>query len=754
MNGEPLSEGFSARVARLLIRYRLAVVGFWVVAAFATTFLLPTLEQGGTGSLGDLVANDADAIDAEARSVDLFRFPVLSRTVVVERSESGLDRGQAAEIYRRSARLALGELPGLTSIPFALTVTDAILSDLAAGDATAALTYLFFPQDIGPVGRTGLAERLVDRQVSTAGPAQQVGITGAVPARGEQIRSIRDSLPLVEMATLLLVTLTVGIHFRSLLAPVANVITIALAYLIATRLVGSVGSLVGLSVPEEVEPVMVALLFGIVTDYVIFFLSRFRGHRRDGVPHIRAAELTTASLWPVVLTAGLSVAAASAGLIVAQLGFFRAFGPGLAVTVLIAVAVVLTFVPAVLALFGKWLFRPGRPSRVGGELGDRGAIASALGPLRRVRDDLIALPIRRPLTVAIATALPLIALTLILPRLELANTLISGLPRDSPPKQSFRLAAEDFPAGAISPTMILVERPGIAAEITALRRLQTALERRRNVSSVIGPANLGEPAQLGATVSPTLDAVRYLLVFDLDPFGSRAISTVSRLRDDLDGLLAAAGLPGAVATLAGDTAITEETVRKTESDLARVVPVAAIVVFIVLALYLGALVAPLYLVAASLLGLGASLGLTVLVFQDLLGFGELSFYVPFTGTVLLIALGSDYNVYLAGEVWAEARRRPLREAVQIAAARATSAITIAGLVLALSFALLAIVPLRPFRELAFLLGAGLLIDAFIVRTFLAPALITLVGERGGWPGKRLQPTTRARGLRGLRAGQE
>ena len=749
-----MSAGFSPWIARLLIRHRLGIVGFWVIAAFAATFLLPTLEQGGTGSLGDLVANDAEAIDAEVRGVDLFRFPVLSRTVVVERSDAGLDRKQTLEIVRRSVRLGLGELPGLTAIPFALTVTDGDLSNLTQADTMAALTYLFFPQDIGPVGRTGLAERLVERHVRTAGPTRQVGITGAVPARGEQIRSIRDSLPLVELATILLVTLTVGIHFRSLLAPVANVVTIAVAYLIATRLVGSVGSVVGLSVPEEVEPVMVALLFGIVTDYVIFFLSRFRGHMRDGVPAARAAELTTASLWPVVLTAGLSVAAAAAGLIVAQLGFFRAFGPGLAVAVLIAVAVVLTFVPAVLALFGEWLFWPGRSSRGGGEAREGGAISSAFRSLRSIRDQLIALPIKRPLTVAIATALPLVGLTLLLPRLELANTLISGLPRDSPPKQSFKLAAEDFPAGAISPTMILVEQPGIAAEAAALSDLQSALERRRNVSTVVGPANLGEPAELGATVSPTGDAVRYLLVFDLDPFGSRAIRTVGRLRDDLGGLLANAGLPAAVASLAGDTAITEETVRKTESDLARVVPVAALVVFLVLALYLGALVAPLYLVAASLLGLGASLGLTVLLFQDLLGFGELSFYVPFVGTVLLVALGSDYNVYLAGGVWAEARRRPLREAVEVAAARATSAITVAGLVLALSFALLAIVPLRQFRELAFLLSAGLLIDAFIVRTFLAPALISLVGERSGWPGKRLRSATRERGLRGLRSGQE
>jgi putative drug exporter of the RND superfamily len=113
--------------------------------------------------------------------------------------------------------------------------------------------------------------------------------------------------------------------------------------------------------------------------------------------------------------------------------------------------------------------------------------------------------------------------------------------------------------------------------------------------------------------------------------------------------------------------------------------------------------------------------------------------VPFAAAVLLVSLGSDYNVFLAGRIWDEARKRPLAEAVAVAGARAATPITIAGLVLAASFALLALVPVRPFRELAFAMATGLIIDTFLVRTLLVPALILLVGERGGWPGRRLVP---------------
>src|SRR5690606_31131818 len=98
----------------------------------------------------------------------------------------------------------------------------------------------------------------------------------------------------------------------------------------------------------------------------------------------------------------------------------------------------------------------------------------------------------------------------------------------------------------------------------------------------------------------------------------------------------------------------------------------------------------------------------------------LAYFVPFGAAVLLLSLGSDYNVFLTGRIWQEARGRPLREAVRVAGARAATPIAIAGLVLAASFALLALVPLRAFHQLAFAMTFGLLLDAFLVRTLLVP----------------------------------
>jgi RND superfamily putative drug exporter len=177
----------------------------------------------------------------------------------------------------------------------------------------------------------------------------------------------------------------------------------------------------------------------------------------------------------------------------------------------------------------------------------------------------------------------------------------------------------------------------------------------------------------------------------------------------------------------------------TFEDIARVSPIALFVVFAVLAVFLRALVAPLYLLAASVLSLFAALGMTVFIFQHLLGRGELTYYVPFAAAVLLLSLGSDYNVFIVGRIWQEAARRRLREAIVVGGARAATPITVAGLILAASFALLWLVPVSGFQELACAMALGLLIDAFLVRTLLVPALIALVGERSGWPGHALRP---------------
>ncbi len=237
------------------------------------------------------------------------------------------------------------------------------------------------------------------------------------------------------------------------------------------------------------------------------------------------------------------------------------------------------------------------------------------------------------------------------------------------------------------------------------------------------------------------DAARYLVVFNSDPLGARAISAAQTIRRRMPELLAAAGLSGAQPLVGGDSALSADTANATHSDFLRVTPIAIAVIFCMLALLLRALVAPVYLLVASVLGLLAALGLTTYLFEGVLGHSGISIFVPLTIAVLLLSMGSDYNIFLVGRIWHEARVRPLREAIVVAGGRSTRAITTAGVVLAGSFAAAALIPLDSFRELAFGMAVGLLIDALVVRALLVPALISLVGPVSVWPSRR--PRTEA-----------
>jgi RND superfamily putative drug exporter len=195
--------------------------------------------------------------------------------------------------------------------------------------------------------------------------------------------------------------------------------------------------------------------------------------------------------------------------------------------------------------------------------------------------------------------------------------------------------------------------------------------------------------------------------------------------------------------VAGQTALTGDSINSIFTDLGRVVLAIMLVTLILLALFLRSLLAPVYLLAASILAVFATLGLSLLICQHFLGTGSMVYFVPFAAGVLLISLGSDYNVFVVGRIWEEARRRPVPDAVAIAAPQASRAITTAGVALAASFAMLAVIPLEQFRQLAITMAVGVIIDAIAVRSLLVPALVALFGRLGMWPGGRHVPRVAA-----------
>ena len=730
-------------LAWIVVHLRFLVVAAWVAAAVLATIYLPPISEADGSTLTSMLPKDSAAVATERSIARIFGVPLFSRLEVVQRDPHGLSPAAQARVVTRAAALDTGSLKGrfpdiLGAIP---VLNTAKLLPGSRENGTTAVTYVFADPRLDIFEQRDAVGRYVRAEVS--GPDDHlVGVTGAVAARVDEANRVTSALPWVQLATVVLIALIVGFHFRSVGAPLVTLAAAAIAYLVTIRVLVWLGHRAHVSIPQEIEPLVVVLLLGIVTDYSVFYLSGMRTRLSEGRSSVRAAKRTSGELARIILTAGMVVAAATAALIVTPLTFFRALGPGLAVTVVIGLAVSVTFVPAAMAIGGRALFWPARPTVVPPATGNGGAGAppesqrrsapdTPLEPAARSwRSAAVRSVTRRPVallvTVVVVGALAVAAS--FLRQTGLGISLTDELPSDSQAARAAALAGTGFAPGITSPTEILVRGSGVADRPRRLATLNGLIAREPGVAGVIGPGIL--PPQLTPSVFLSNDpsAARFVVVLDRDPLGYSGLDRLGALERRMPDLLRRAGLGRASVGFAGDSALARETVGRTVDALGLIAGAALVVDLILLAIFLRALAAPLYLLATSALVVAASLGLTTLVFQVWLGHPGLTYYVPFGAAVLLIALGSDYNVFVVGRIWQEARWRPLRAAIRVAAPRASRAIGVAGLALAGSFALLALVPLTPFREFAFAMAVGVLLDSFVVRTLLVPSLMTLFGR--------------------------
>jgi RND superfamily putative drug exporter len=711
--------------ASALVWLRYLVVAAWIAAATAVAVYLPGLGSGQALELGGLIPDDSPAIQAGERSQELFAVPLTADTAVVERAAEGFSRQEQEAIVQRAVDASGGE-QAEGSVRFALPILNT--EELFPGseeDGTTAVTHLFFGPDTSLTRRVELAGAYRDQ----AGGGHYAGVTGPGPARLAQFEEIENALLWVELGTVLAIALVVGLTFRSLGAPLLTLVASGIAFLVAGGTIPWVAEQLGAGIPQEVEPLVVALTLGIVTDYTIFFLAACRRELAHGTPRLEAARRSTTAVAPIVATAGLIVVTGTAALVVGELEFFRAFGPALALTAAVSLAVSITFVPASLALLGRLVFWP--------SLRPREEDAEDEEPLSPTRSRIAEILTSRPVAalVALLTIAGLVAAASGVRHTELALRLGSGLPADNEVREAAVAADQGFAAGVLAPTIVLVEGEGLAGQEEGLARLEQEIGEEPGIAGVLGPREQPPEAPRDVLVSEDGNAARIVAILDDSPLDSEAIETSQALDDRLPSLLRSAGLDDASAALTGQTAIASDTVQAIVDSAALVGGVVLLCNFLLLALFLRALIAPLYLLAASVLSVAATLGLTTYVFQGLLGHSDLTYYVPFAAGVLLVSLGSDYNVFVAGRIWQEAERRPLREAIAVAAPRASRAISVAGIALAASFAMLAIVPVDGFREFAFMMSVGVLLETFLVRPVLIPALVVLFGSAGAWPGR-------------------
>ena len=692
---------FSA-LGRLVTQYRWYVVAAWVLAAVAVVSLAPALTS--TTDEAEFLPKHYESIKAAAIQED--EFPSQSQPgaiLVFDRTDGGeLTAADSAKVEQIVQQLtpkldkevfAGGAVQppsdnGLVQIAVVGLAENATGFDPAAVDAARDLR-----EDAGPLlDDTGL----------------RLQSTGAAPQQLDNEESGERALLIVGIATIVLIVLLLSLIFRSVLITLMPVVlVVAVISPIALGLIGWANEVFGLQADSSIEQILTVVLFGIGTDYILFFLFRHRERLRTGADVKESVVHAMERAGEAIASAGGAVIVAFMALVLSSLSIFRSIGPSLAIAVAVTLLAALTLVPAVVSLFGRALFWPSRSWAKEPEAAHFARIGERLG--------------KRPGVFAAASGLVLAVLAVFALGFNPTFDFSSSLPKDAESTKALATLEKGYPSGATDPATVLLKADDGELSAGDLTAFQAGLERAEGVAQV-APGVLSE----------SKSAAAFSVVLADDPTGDTAIANVKGpIRD-----AAHDGAPdGTTAYVGGTTSVFVDMQKAMARDYSVVFPVAAVLIMVILALLLRSLVAPWYLMASVGLGFGAALGATVLVIQHLGGESGLIFMLPIYIYLFVVALGTDYNILMVARLREEARegRNPHDAAAQ-AVKHAGPTIAAAGVILAGTFASLMLGGNSLIVSMGFALSFGIFVAAFVMAMFFTPALTALIGHAAWWPG--------------------
>jgi RND superfamily putative drug exporter len=540
-------------------------------------------------------------------------------------------------------------------------------------------------------------------RVSDPGGGLEVKVTGAAGYSADAIKVFNNIDGSLLLAGFGLVLVLLILIYRSPIFWLIPIFAVAFAEL-ATRGIGYLLTQAGVTVNGQSSGILSVLVLGAGTDYALLLVARYREELRKTEDKHTAMKRALGSAGPAIFASGLTVIAALLCLTLAELNGTAGLGPIGAMGIAVAMIAMLTLLPALLVIFGRRAFWPFIP-RMGGESSDE-----THGFWRRTGDKVAA----RPRRVVLVTTVLLLVMSAGLANFSDGLTSGNSFRDDVESVAGQKLIEQGFPAGTNAPTEIIVpDAPRADAVRAAVARVPGIV----SVKAIVrGPREVqtiyegGNAALLSAVLEP-------------EPFSTAAYDLVPKIRK-------AAKEAGGPDTLVGGQTAIEYDVRKSAArDSRTIVPVALLVVLLILIGLLRAVVAPVMLILTVILSFAASLGVGAVVFDVIFGFPGSDPSLPLFAFIFLVALGIDYNIFLMARVREETTRYGTREGMLRGLAVTGGVITSAGVVLAGVFAVLGILPLVFFTEIGFVIAFGVLLDTFIVRSLLVPALTFLLGPK-------------------------
>jgi putative drug exporter of the RND superfamily len=696
------------------------IVAIWVLAALLLGWLAPSAGEYAKSINEAGLPEDSVSLKADEKIKEHFPGDEGTPALLVFNKKGEFDEQDLAVIDQVSRKLTEAKLEAVKAVvPFHQMPTQVKESFLSENNTTLILPVSLkedlersvINDSIKRIGKLAKSELKGQDEVKLAitGPAGIVADMVGIFARADIV---------LLLGTVGLIFILLILIYRSPLLALVPLLGAGLVYEVVNKTIGLFGS-AGMEIETQSTSIMSILLFAALTDYSLFIVARFKEELTKAEHKYLAMKRAMEEVTEPILYSGGTVLAAMLVLFAAIYQPYRNFAPVFSLALVLILLGGLTLLPALYVLLGRKAFWPSLP-KVGEKAPAKEAIWSRLGNM----------VVKNPVKSGAFVLIPLVMIALNTLNIDYSFNPIKSFPDDIQSKQGYEILEENFTPGELAPTTLIVESDSELGK-EGLQALRRQLLEMDGVDLV----NPDFAAQADSYISKDKKAAKLEITFSGNPYDQKTFNQLNALRSQEGELKQGAGLEGANLYFAGETAKQSEIRDVNNRDTWVIVLLTTVVIMALLGLQTKSLIAPIYMMATIILSYFTAMGAGYFIFDQFFGYSEISYRIPLYTFIFLVALGVDYNIMLISRIKEEARKHPIKEAISLGVSRTGGVISSAGVILAATFAVLITQPIMELFMFGFTVAIGVLIDTFLIRIILVPAIMVKLGKFSLWPQK-------------------
>ncbi|MFB7138727.1 MMPL family transporter [Gottfriedia sp. NPDC056225] len=705
----------------------------WVLLTVVLSFTFPSVNEVENNAADNL---PKQSMSQKAEQLIKKEFPTDSGNplLIVWNRKDGLngeDFNAIKNVYKALRNNPLEKQ--LTSPSYDLMPTEAIKQS-SSEDGTTIITAVLFDKKaddkvlqknidkLEKLIKNNTVDDPVKRKLSESG--LKVRFSGPVGIQTDAVSLFSQADVKLLLSTVSLVLVFLILLYRSPIMAIVPLIVVGFAYGIVNPLLGVLGEKGIITVDSQAVSIMTVLLFGAGTDYCLFLISRYRECLLNEENKYKALQLAIKESSGAISMSALTVVIGLGTLLFAHYGAFHRFAVPFSLAVLIMGIAAITILPALLSIFGRVSFYPFIPRTKEMEAlraKKKGKLIKTEQTKLSINQKIGKLVTLKPWTIILASTILLGGLALFVPRVQYTYDLLQSFPKDMPSREGFDLISDHYSSGLLAPVKVIIDTENKNIPV------------KKELESLSFVKEVSEPI----TGKDHKNLQLYEISLVDNPYSIKGLERIPQLEKKIKKLLNKNDIQKVNKHywIGGETVTNLDTKNTTERDQSVIIPVMIGLIALLLLTYLRSFTAMIYLILTVILSYLSALGAGWLILHYGFGASAIQGSIPLYSFVFLVALGEDYNIFMVSEIWKNKNKQPHRDAVSNGVAKTGAVISSAGLILAGTFLVLATLPIQVLVQFGIVTCVGVLIDTFIVRPLLVPAITTVLGRFAYWPGE-------------------